>query len=784
MKESTQRRPDRHARITDFPSAEEVLRAVAALNRPARTDALLRALDLPRRDKKNLEESLYLLAAHHRLLRLRGGLWTLPDKLENLTGRFSALSGGGGFVTPLRTARPGVRSRKGPDARDVHIPVGQTGDAWHKDIVRVALMPGKGHGPSPEGRIVAVEERTLTEVPAHVQMRTGRKLFCRPADSRLPVAFSVDVPDGELPRQGALLLLAPEKQLASDLWSARILGDYGHEDSMAVQEELVKVNHQAPRDFSGAALAEAAALPRVFRQEDLHGREDLRRFPLVTIDGEDARDFDDAIHVERTPNGWFLRVAVADVSHYVRPRGEGRPGALDGEAQTRGNSWYFPLSVEPMLPPALSNDLCSLRPGEDRLAMLVGIPFSADGTPGEARFSPAVMRSAARLTYDQLKDCLLDKKPDALALLTGQPDGQAVLDMLEQALALAALLRQARARRGSLDLDLPEAACRTDEAGRVVWMGHRQRHDIHRLVEEFMIAANEAVARRLRDADLPFLYRVHPRPDADRLRSLFDSLAAAGLEPQGRNPARLRDVLDRAKGTEKEFPVSRLCLRAMPQARYQPDNEGHFGLASQAYCHFTSPIRRYADLLTHRALKTALGVPAGALPAGEKLRRVAEGINKCERAAMACEREMERRMGCLALLPHAGERFRGVIAGVTHFGIFVELALMPVEGMIRTEDLGDDYYDFDARAMSLTGRHSGVAWRMGQSLEVILSHVSLGRLEIRLMPLELPEPVKGGRRAGRRAGHEKRGKKRPEQARARRSRQRAAQGFGTGRRGR
>ena len=734
-----------------FPSREELLDALAAQSRPMRVDGILRVMGLARRAKGDLEAMLTTLAEQGRLLRLRGGLWARPEALKHIVGRFSSLRDGGGFVTPMRPVNEGENNRDSrlefTGARDVYIPAAQTGEAWHQDIVRVALSPGAARGPSPEGRIIEVVERGLAEIPAHAAHRTGNTLFCRPADTRLNVNFSVELAAGDTPPQpGTLVLLAPQQRLASDLWTARIVGDYGREDDVAVQEELVKLNHEVPRDFPAGVLAEAQQLPAGPTPEDMHDREDVRHLPLVTIDGADARDFDDAVQVEDRPGGgWLLRVAIADVSHYVRPRGSGSTGALDAEALARGNSWYFPKSVEPMLPEVLSNGLCSLRPDVDRLAMLAEIPFTAQGKPGKPRFAQVVMRSAARLTYDQVKACMLDNDAAALATLRENPRGEEVITMLQRAFALYAALRDARRQRGSLDFDLPEADSRLDEAGRVVWMGHRMRHDAHRLIEEFMIAANEAVARHLRDVGMPFLYRVHPLPDPERLESLFDTLAGVGMQdlPPRPDAAAMQGILARVQGTDQEFLVNRLCLRAMPQARYQPFNEGHFGLASQAYCHFTSPIRRYADLLTHRALKTALGIGVGALPAGQKLLRIGDQINRRERAAMACEREMDRRMGCLALLPRVGEHFKGMVAGVTDFGIFVELANMPVEGMIRIDDLGDDWYDFDPHTMSLVGQRSGVMWRMGQSLEVALAEVNLGRLEIRLMPLELPKAAQG-----------------------------------------
>lgn len=658
-----------------------------------------------------------------------------------LVGRYHALRGGGGFVLPA----------SGPD---IHVSPLHSNEAWHRDLVRVALLPGR-HGPSPEGRVLEILERPLKEVSAHVQGLTGQTLFCTAADARLPLRFSVEnPPDVPLPVAGTLVLLAPQERLASDLWQARLIGSFGRENDVAVQERLVKLNHEAPGDFSPEALAEAAALPASPTPADMAGREDIRHLPLVTIDGADARDFDDAIHVAATEQGWLLRVAIADVSHYVRPARKLRPG-LDADALARGNSWYFPCSVAPMLPPALSNGLCSLNPDQDRLAVLAEISFSPAGQVGKSRFGLAVMRSAARLTYDAVKAAILDGNAQARQAICDYARGPEVVRMLEEAFRLHAVLRERRQERGSLDFDLPEPTCTVDADGRLSRLERTQRHDAHRLIEEFMIAANEAVARHLAAAEQPLLYRVHPAPSLDRLEELLESLRATAsdslaLLPAGgrkalrasQSPAALQTILAAARGSGQEFLVNRLCLRALHQARYQPDNEGHFGLASAAYCHFTSPIRRYADLMVHRVLKATLGQEAGPLPAGHKLLRLADQLNQRERAAMEAEREMARRLGCLALHGREGERFRGIVAGVTSFGLFVELANPPVEGLIRMEDLGNDWFELDERAHCLVGQRSGQCWRLGQELDVRLAEVHMGRLEIRLMPLAAPSGPK------------------------------------------
>ena len=754
------------------PAGEELLAIFDRQARPLRLDALLRAARIPRQGKRQLEAELAALAREGRLVRLAGGLWTRPESLRQVTGRYRALRDGAGFVSPLR-------EDGAPAGPDIFIHPIQRGGAWHGDLVAAVLAPasprhGKDKARGPEGRVTQVIERANREVPVHLVRRTGETLFCRPADSRIPVNFSVRLPEktaggDKAPRlePGELLLVAPEAELASDLWSARFVGAYGREDDVAVQEELVKLNHEAPREFPPVALAEAARLPQGPTPEDVAGREDVRQLPLVTIDGADARDFDDAVQVERRGKGWLLRVAIADVSHYVRPgRGAqgGATGALDAEALSRGNSWYFPRSVEPMLPPALSNGLCSLRPEEDRLAMLVELPLDEKGRPGKPRFAPVVMRSAARLTYDAVRDAVLDRDEAARAAIREQPRGEAVLAMLDEAFALYRVLREARTARGSLDFDLPEARYDFDKDGRVTGVGVVERHDAHRLIEEFMIAANEAVARWLGEKGEPeFLYRVHPEPDAERLEVLYTTLEATALESlpptlrvNGKpEAAALREILGRAQGTPQEYVVNRLSLRALPQARYQPENIGHFGLASTAYCHFTSPIRRYADLLVHRALKAALGKPCGEIPAGQRLLRIGDQLNRRERAAMESEREMARRLACLSLAGREGEHLSGVISGVTPFGIFVELDGMPVEGMIRLEDLTDDWYVHDPDRACLTGERQGRVWKLGQPVEVRLEEVDMGRLEIRLLPLGLPAAApRRGRAAGPR-GHSK-----------------------------
>ncbi|MBU1612309.1 MAG: VacB/RNase II family 3'-5' exoribonuclease, partial [Proteobacteria bacterium] len=458
------------------------------------------------------------------------------------------------------------------------------------------------------------------------------------------------------------------------------------------------------------------------RPDDLTGRHDLRDLGLVTIDGRDARDFDDAVHVERTKSGWVLHVAIADVSNYVDL---GSP--LDREAYERGNSYYFPLSVEPMFPEKLSNGLCSLNPGVDRLAMVARIQFTRGGEPRETAFFPAVINSKARLTYGQVKLAVLDRDEETRASIAH------VIGMLDTALELARALTEQRTRRGSLDFELPEAEVRIDDKGKVVSVRHKRMHYANRIIEEFMVAANEAVARYLAANGPACLYRIHPEADAEKLETLYKVLRKTGQSiqiPTETDVSALQGLISQVKGTDLEFLVNRMLLRCMKQARYSPEDEGHFGLASDCYCHFTSPIRRYADLVVHRLLKMSLGDTSLPVPGQGKLKDVADRLYVCERKAMEAEREMDRRVACLYLLDHLGEEFDGVLSSIAEYGFRVELQEIPVEGMVRLATLSDDYYAYFRDRELLVGERTGKAYRLGQKVRVKVQDVNLSALEV------------------------------------------------------
>ncbi len=472
-------------------------------------------------------------------------------------------------------------------------------------------------------------------------------------------------------------------------------------------------DHDIPTAFSGEALELAAAAGPAPLQQ----REDLRTIPLVTIDGADARDFDDAVWAEADPDpgnrdGWHMLVAIADVAWYVRPG-----DALDRAAYERGNSVYFPDRVVPMLPEALSNGWCSLRPGEERPCLAAHLWIDAEGRLLRHHFVRGLMRSAARLTYEQVQAARDGRTDD----VTG-PLAEPVLSPLYG--ALDALLR-ARNARGVLELDLPERRVVIGEDGAVVGIEQRQRLDSHKLIEEFMIAANVAAAEALEAKRCPtIMYRVHDEPSREKLEALRDFLATIGLKlarGQVTRASMFNHILDRAAETPYARVVNEVVLRSQAQAAYDPENIGHFGLALRRYCHFTSPIRRYADLLVHRGLIATLGLGPGGLPPDSgDFARIAEHISATERRAATAERDAVDRFTAAFLAEKVGTEFAGRITGVTRFGLFVTLEPSGGDGLVPISTLPDDYYVHDEAGHRLVGRAGGLVYRLGDAVAVRL----------------------------------------------------------------
>ena len=505
------------------------------------------------------------------------------------------------------------------------------------------------------------------------------------------------------------------------------------------------LRHDLPQDFPPEVLHAANSFDPEVLPADREGREDLRRLPLVTIDGADARDFDDAVYAERLRGGgWRLVVAIADVSHYVRVG-----SALDAEARARATSVYFPDRVIPMLPEHLSNHLCSLMPKVERLAFVCDMHVSKSGTPGKARFYEAVIRSHARLTYEQAWHFLSDPTGSTDEALSGE-----VRASLLELYGAYEALKAAREARGALDFRGGEVKARVGEDGKIEGFYALVRNDAHRLIEECMIAANVQAAVALRLAKAGSLYRVHGQPEEKRVTELTKVMSALKVGTtfsESPSPREFRQLIERLAGRPDGALLEGLVIRALAQAVYQQTNIGHFGLALEEYAHFTSPIRRYPDLLVHRAIKAALvpGSASGHKYSTSELQALGVESSARERRADDASRDVMGYLKCLYMQPRVGERFEATITSALEFGLFVQLKEMPIDGLVHISNVPGDYWELDQGGMGLVGRRTGRRWRMGDAVEVRLSRVDLMQRQI---DFELVESgATGGGAAGGRA---------------------------------
>jgi ribonuclease R len=535
----------------------------------------------------------------------------------------------------------------------------------------------------------------------------------RPTDRRVKAEFRIMPPHTNGAEPGELVALEVLHTHRSGHLQGRIaerLGRFGEPRTISL---IAIAEQEIPTRFTEAALTEARDAGPV----TLGQRTDFRDMPLVTIDGEDARDFDDAVWATedddpKNPGGWQVVVAIADVAHYVRTG-----SALDRAARERGNSVYFPDRVVPMLPEELSNGWCSLKPNEDRGCLAVRLVFDAQGVKRSHRFYRGLMRSAARLTYNRVQ-AAIDGTPDELTAPLLDP----VLRPLYG--AFKALLSE-RERRGTLELDIPERRVVLDDQGHILKIAPRERLDSHKLIEEFMIAANVAAAETLELRRQPVMYRVHDQPDAAKVDALRESLSGLGLrlaKGQVLRPKMFTDLLVKVRGTTYAAMIHDLVLRTQAQAQYSPQNLGHFGLALSRYAHFTSPIRRYADLLVHRALIDAHHFGDDGLPkdAEVNFESLGQHISSTERRAAAAERDAMDRYAAAFLADREGQLFKGRINGVTRFGLFVTLEESGASGLVPMGSLPDDWYDHDERAHALIGRRWGREYRLGEPVHLRL----------------------------------------------------------------
>ncbi|MBI1909022.1 MAG: ribonuclease R [Deltaproteobacteria bacterium] len=476
---------------------------------------------------------------------------------------------------------------------------------------------------------------------------------------------------------------------------------------------------ELPLVFPPEVLKEAEAIPSRVLLEEIQGRVDLRSIPIVTIDGETAKDFDDAVAVQKSDHSYRLWVSIADVSHYVRPK-----TALDAEASSRATSVYFPGDCLPMLPEKLSNGICSLNPHEDRLTFTAEIDFDFQGRPIRSQFYKSVIKSCARLTYTIVRKILVDREEAA------RKKWHSLIGNLELLEELADKIGLQRTTRGSIDFDLPEPEIVQDlEEGKVEKIVKAERNKAHRIIEELMIAANEAVARFVTEKGNPMVYRTHDKPDPEKLANFRELLHNLGIPLRmGKTirPAVLADLLRQVKGLPEEKLINTMMLRSMKQAVYGTDNIGHFGLASECYTHFTSPIRRYPDLVVHRILAGIVGAGSPRPGAGTApLQQISKHCSERERVAMKAEYASRDQVACQFMKGKVGEVYEGIIAGVTKFGFFVELIAFFVEGLVPMRKLKDDYYVYHEKHQSLVGRKTKRRFRIGDRISVKVAGVNL-----------------------------------------------------------
>uniref|UniRef100_UPI001F57C310 ribonuclease R n=1 Tax=Anaeromyxobacter terrae TaxID=2925406 RepID=UPI001F57C310 len=650
-----------------------------------------------------------------------------PGRGNEVVGTLKKHRDGYGFVARL--------DRQGDD---VFLPPGEAAQALDGDLIRIEIVPARGGRTA--GRLVEIVERRRRLLIGTYHAR-GARSFVVPADEELGEV--VPVPETSAAQDGDVVKVALEP--GTGRLQGKVAEAIGRPGEPRVEVLKVAYAKGFADVFPEAVSAEAQAIPDHVRPEDRQGRRDLTALPLVTIDGEDARDFDDAVHVERLEGSkgkglYRLVVAIADVAHYVRPG-----AALDAEAARRGTSVYFPMQVLPMLPERLSNGICSLNPAVDRLCMVADLVLDERGETRSAEVYEGVMRSAARCTYTEVANVLAGERV---------PERERFKERFELMAELQEKLSAMRGRRGALDFDLPEAKIVLGEDGQVVAIEKRPRNRAHRIVEEFMLAANEAVARWFGARELPTIYRVHDVPDEEKLQAFLDLAESHGFEvPEVPGPRALNALLGRFRGHAQQRALNQLLLRAMMQAIYSTENIGHYGLAAEHYLHFTSPIRRYPDLVAHRLLKEEWarrhGQPVRETPA-TVLAELAAISSERERAAMEAERDIAAYYAALFMKDKVGERFEGVVSAVVEFGLFVELKRWFVEGLVKIEDLGG-VLELDTELHALVDRTTGRAFRVGE--EVTVDVVSASPIRRRI-ELKLVEEVKAAERGRKRRGAE------------------------------
>lgn len=695
-----------------IPSREFIMQLLEEQGVPLDHEQIAKALDLhdPVR-REALARRLRAMERDGQLMRNRRGGYGLVSKMDLIPGRVIGHPDGFGFLVP------------DDGSPDLFLTAREMQAVFHGDRV-VARVSGIDRRGRREGAVVEVLERNTDRVVGRYRVEGGVG-FVIADNKRIVHEILIPAEQAYGARAGqivtAQIIEQPTRYRQAIGRVIEILGDHmapGMEIDVAIRA------YQLPQEWSLLVEDEAAKLPTIVPEEAKQGRVDLRNIPLVTIDGDDSMDFDDAVYAEPRGKGWRLVVAIADVSHYVQP---GSP--LDAEARVRGNSVYFPGRVIPMLPEQLSNGLCSLNPNVDRLCLVCDMEVSATGVLGNYKFYPAVMRSTARLTYTQVA-ALLVERDEAMRAQYGE-----LVEHLEHLYALFRVLQAARERRGAIDFETTETRIVFGEGKKIESVIPVVRNDAHRLIEECMLLANVATADFLSKAKVPIVYRVHATPTEEKLTNLREFLRELGLSLGGGERPEARhysELLRQIAGRPDAHLIQTVLLRSMAQAVYSPDNIGHFGLAYSAYTHFTSPIRRYPDLLVHRAIRHVLSgkQPAAFRYSHDDMLLLGEHCSMTERRADEATRDVVDWLKCEYMLDKVGEVYDGIITSVTGFGLFIELADIYVEGLVHVTGLQNDYYHFDPAHHRLVGERTRRIYRLGDKLRVRVARVDLDERKI------------------------------------------------------
>lgn len=730
-----------------IPSREAVMACLEQHDNPLSYDDLTAELGISsRQDHEHFSKRLRAMQRDGQLLQNRLGLYGLVSRLDMICGTLTGHPDGFGFLIP------------DDGSEDLFMSPREMRKALHGDRV-MGHVTGTDRRGRKTGAVVEVLEHRHQQVVGRYIEESGTG-FVVPEDKRINQDFLVpadkraEAGDGQMVIAQITVQPSVRKQPVVEI--IEVLGDHmapGMEVEVAIRK------YELPHQWPDTVEEEARVFGESVEDKAKKGRLDLRDLPLVTIDGEDARDFDDAVYAENNGKGWRLIVAIADVSHYVKP-----DAPLDQEAYKRGTSVYFPNRVIPMLPEALSNGLCSLNPKVDRLCMVCDMHINTEGHIKGYSFHEAVMRSHERLTYTEVAAMLVDRD----ARLCKQY--QHVLPHLEDLYSLYRALNNVRKRRGSVDFDLPETRIIYDDNGKIDRVVATERNDAHRLIEECMLAANVCAAKFLEKNEIPAPYRVHAGPTDEKLGELREFLFELGLsigggdDPQAEHYAQ---VLEAIKGRPEYRLVQTVLLRSLSQAIYSPDNIGHFALAYPQYAHFTSPIRRYPDLMVHRAIRGRLQNQKRSLfEPYNAVKTHAEHCSMTGRRADEANWDVIKWLKTEYMMDKVGEQFEGVISGVANFGIFVELKEIFVEGLVHITSLGNDYYHFDPTGHRLEGERTHETFRLGDHVKVKVSKADLdeARIDFELIEHEATQgPVKKkrdnqkGSRKNRKAGHDKKG---------------------------